>query len=93
MSDLDAFNKRLATVLDAAYADSPGQRPLITYTTGPRYIRIVKSDGPASRSVYGFIDWRTGDLFKAESWTKVAKGRRGNWADAELPCLGRYSLR
>ena len=47
---------------------------------GARYIRIVVS-GPG-RSVYCFVDFSSGDVFKAASWKTPAKHARGNIFDA-----------
>lgn len=76
----EAFGKWLekAKALVAAhYADYPLTKPTLEVEPGRRYIRIVKTD-PGSRSSYCFIDTTNGDVLKAESWKKPAKGARGN---------------
>jgi hypothetical protein len=56
----------------------PGSSPLtLTAEPGPRYVRIVKTEG-GSRSVYGFIDTTNGNLLHAESWKKPKKRPSGN---------------
>lgn len=39
---------------------------------GPRYIKLVKNSGN-QRSVYGFVDRKSGNLLKAASWKSPAK--------------------
>ena len=48
-----------------------------------RYLRIVRADvaqdgTEGSRSVFCFIEYTTGDVFKADGWKKPAKHTRGN---------------
>lgn len=40
---------------------------------------LAKENG----SVHCFVDRETGDVLKAESWTRPAKGARGNIFDAQ----------
>ena len=61
---------------------------LITTEAGSKYVRIVKNrrsledDGSIrmldSRSVWGFVEKETGDVFKAAGWKVPAKHARGN---------------
>ncbi len=58
---------------------------------GQKYARIIVN-AHGSRSVYCFIDLSNGDILKADSWKKPAKGKRGSiWnADCDVgegkPC-------
>ncbi len=51
--------------------------PTISVSCGRKYARIISQDG-VSRGVHSFIDLSTGDVLKAESWKRPAKGARGN---------------
>lgn len=48
----------------------------LTVKTGKVYHKIL-SETPAQRSAYAFID-HLGNIYKASSWAKPAKGIRGN---------------
>jgi len=45
---------------------------------GPRYVRIVETDGPHHRSAFCFVDRQTGAILKAAGWKAPAKGVRGS---------------
>lgn len=46
---------------------------------GKKYIRIAKVETTGSGcSVYCFVERETGDVLKADSWKRPAKGTRGN---------------
>tara|TARA_B100000745_G_scaffold192726_1_gene126740 strand:- start:9470 stop:9802 length:333 start_codon:yes stop_codon:yes gene_type:complete len=52
---------------------------VISAQPGRKYIKIVKTDKDGSgRSVHHFVNRETGDILKAASWKKPAKGIRGN---------------
>jgi len=56
--------------------------PTFSTDIGPKYIRIVKSDG-SSRSVYCFVERATGDIWYPASWKGPAKNfTRGNVNDS-----------
>jgi hypothetical protein len=60
-----------------------------------RYCRVVtveKKDG--SRCIAGVIDMTNGDVLKAETWKRPAKGARGNLYDAQggLGRVNRYGV-
>lgn len=55
---------------------------------GPRYIRVISSDGRGSRGVYCFIDKSNGDILKAASWKGPAKGARANIFAADFGVSG-----
>ena len=54
----------------------------LTFKDGPRYIKIVEHIG-AQRGVFAFIDKKTGNVLKPESWSKPARHARGNIFDAD----------
>jgi hypothetical protein len=63
---------------------------------GPRYVRVVREDRDPStgRSAWAFIDTTTGDILKADSYKKPAKGVRGNVFDADpLKAVTQYGAR
>lgn len=55
---------------------SPGS---VSVMHGQRYVRLVKSDSDGgSRSAYGFVDKRNGDILMAAGWSAPAKHARGS---------------
>lgn len=66
--------------------------------SGSRFDKIVKStacgDSSESRSVYAFIEKKTGDIYKPASWKAPAKHVRGNIyaQDKGLTCAGPYGI-
>ncbi len=54
---------------------------------GKVYIRVV-SEEVGSRSVYCFIEVATGDILKADSWKRPAKGRRGSVFSSDWASYG-----
>ena len=90
---LEVFNTKLNALLDTYYATNfPGQRPVITYEVGPKFVRVVRNDG-TSRSVYGFIARETGGLFKAAGWKGPTKNFvRGNIFAEGTRGMGPYSI-
>ncbi len=68
--------------------------PVFTLERGSKYIRVVMSypdpnntSVMTSRSVHCFLD-KEGNIYKAESWKKPAKGIRGNINNDQKPLLG-----
>jgi hypothetical protein len=75
--------------------------PKVSVDRGVKRARIVRSDGPASRSAYCFIDMASGDIFKCAGWSAPAKHARGNirtgdassWWNGALDVYGAAYLR
>lgn len=44
--------------------------------SGSKYHKIIMTDGGNSRSTHAFVDKKTGEIYKAESWNRPAKGVR-----------------
>ena len=44
--------------------------------TGRKYHKIIMVDSGSSRSVHAFVDKKTGEVYKSESWKSPAKGVR-----------------
>jgi hypothetical protein len=66
--------------MDAHFPNN--KRDTFEYTTGPKYIRVVKRDGyHGGRSVHCFVDRANGDVLKAAGWKAPAKHARGNILD------------
>jgi hypothetical protein len=66
--------------------------PSVEISIGKTFARIIKVDG-SSRSAYGFIDLKNGDLLKAASWKAPALHARGNiFADDMLAGCGPYGM-
>lgn len=58
----------------------------LTYAAGNRYYKIIANYGPGGdghnqRSVYMFVDKKTGECYKPASWHAPAKGVRYQLAD------------
>ena len=43
---------------------------------GRKYFKIIMETDSGSRSAHAFVDKKTGEVYKSESWTKTAKGVR-----------------
>lgn len=68
--------------------------PVFTLQHGSKYIRVVMSypdprnlEVMTSSSAYCFLD-NDGNIYKAESWKKPAKGIRGHIDNDKKPLLG-----
>lgn len=53
----------------------------VTFEKGRKFLRVITAYGQHNRSVWGFVDVATGEIFKAASWKAPAKGVRGNLYD------------
>jgi hypothetical protein len=53
-------------------------KPEIETEPGKKYVRIIYSSDPSSRSAWGFIDTTNGNILKADSWKRPAPQPRGN---------------
>lgn len=83
--ELEAFRVALEAKVQAEHRQMfPSLNPpSIEIMRGPRYARIVSTDGPHHRSAYGFVDLENGDLLKAAGWKAPAKHARGNLRGAD----------
>ncbi len=70
------FVSLLQAMQDREYADHPSN-PEITFTSGKKYWRVVKVDA-GSRYAFCFVEKATGNILKTASWSKPARGIRGN---------------
>lgn len=52
-----------------------------TVQTGRRYHKVVQAVGGSGGSVHSFVERTTGDVYKAESWSRPARGVRYRLAD------------
>ena len=68
-------------IKNGQYADQYPEQP-ITAETGQRYWKVILTWG-AQRMVHSFVEITTGDVFKAEGWSRPAKGVRYRLADDE----------
>lgn len=77
--DIIDFVAKVQALVNAHYAKNlPNLTPSAIETSwGARFIKLISVD-PAQRSVYGFIEIATGNIFKAASWAAPAKHVRGN---------------
>jgi len=65
----------------------------ISYTTGKRYARIVRSrEGGAGRLAHCFVDLTNGDVLLTASWMAPTRHARGNIFDEHngLKSMGEY---
>lgn len=51
--------------------------------SGKKYHKVVMVTCGGNRSVHCFVDKNTGDVYKAASWSKPAKGIRYNLLDEQ----------
>jgi len=63
------------------------ESPTFSIKKGDKYIKIVRTTY-GQPSVHCFLD-NEGNIYKAASWNKPAKGIRGNINDDKKPLLGR----
>lgn len=54
------------------------------FTVGKRYYKVYTHIEGKSRSVYGFVDIATGDLYRAASWSAPAIHIRGNIKEPDV---------
>ncbi len=59
------------------------QNRTLSYTNGPKRIKIIQTNEAGNTSVFAFIDKTTGDVLKPASWKAPAKGARGNIFDRD----------
>ena len=86
---LDTFVSQAQAIVDAHMASFVNlPREVLTVEPGRRYVRVVRSNGGSSRSVYCFIDSTNGNVLKAESWKKPHPMMRGNvYRDPANKCV------
>ena len=60
-----------------------GQATKFEWSRGPKWVKVITVD--SQKSVFCFIDPETGDIYKAATWSKPAKGIRGNIFKEPLP--------
>lgn len=81
---VQGFLRSAQRIVDKAYKDSHKGIPQLKLAGGRRYLRIAKVDHTGSRSAYGFIDTKNGNVLKAAGWKRPAKGVRSNIFDADF---------
>lgn len=71
--------------LNELVSNATQQRSTATYEEGYKYVRIVvasSNNGQPSKTAWGFIDKRSGDIFRAASWKAPCLNHiRGNIYD------------
>jgi hypothetical protein len=77
---LDSLEKTVEVYFREHYENL--QPPKFKMEVGPRYIRIIKQEGPG-RSAHAFIRRDNGDILKPASWKTPAKHARGNIFSAD----------
>lgn len=60
-----------------------GDYPKFEVTEGRKFCKIISVC--SQTSVFCFVEKSTGDIYKAETWSRPAKGARGNVSDEKLP--------
>lgn len=82
-----SFSVKYAEAVQAKDAEmtsaSYGPSPKYSVTVGKRYDKVVHDYGHGGMSVHAFVERATGDVYKAEGWSRPAKGVRGNVATEE----------
>jgi hypothetical protein len=86
------FKAAQKMVNDYMKKEFPGQSKSLSFTQGPKRIKIVATNESGHQSVWAFIDKATGDVLKPASWKAPAKGARGNIFDKDkgLKRVGPY---
>ncbi len=84
-TQLEVFLAWARQVVEAYYKKNfpKSTVPTLDIDDGKRYVRIWKSDGPSSRSAWGFIDKTNGNILKADGWKRPAPQKRGNIFERE----------
>lgn len=87
---LAPFMKGAQAKVTANYAGTGLTIPQLGVTYGPKYAKIIRSDG----GVYAFVKKDDGNVYKAASWTAPAKHARGNIysPDGGLSAAGPYGM-
>jgi hypothetical protein len=87
ISFYQAVEKMIVSFYTKEFSNVPA--PVIEYTNGRRYIKIIRD-----RSVYAFVDKTNGNILKPASWSSPAKHARGNIFNEEngMNCCGPYSI-
>lgn len=87
MTFVDKYLKELYEAHKAQYTKQfPNlEYPEFTATYGKKYIKIIRTRG--QKIVHCFLDFE-GNIYKAESWKKPAKGIRGNVNNETYPLMG-----
>jgi hypothetical protein len=82
---LRAFIGHVEQVTGDHYRATAPSLPLPSFSleVGQKNIRVVRTDYGDNRSVHCFVDMATGDVLKADSWKRPAKGPRGNIRNAD----------
>ena len=88
--EIEEFAGRVQGIVDRHYAERFANLPVPTITVkfGRKYAKLIKEDstgalGRTQKSVYGFVDAYTGDIYKAASWRAPAKHVRGSICDPD----------
>lgn len=63
------------------------QVPTFSFTTGDRYWKILRTSY-GQTSVHCFVERATGDILKAETFSRPAKKARGNIKNETYPLTG-----
>jgi hypothetical protein len=78
----ERINTLLSVLADSARLAGVTPPPQFQVMPGRKYARIVRVDGPRTRSVHAFIKIDDGGLYKAASWAQPAAGQRYNLLDS-----------
>jgi hypothetical protein len=80
---INTWTTTLTERLAARHPNSATTFALDKRKPGQRWVRLVCIDGAVTRSVHAFIDWETGDVYKAAGWKAPAKHIRFSLRDDE----------
>ena len=81
--EIEEFASRVQDLINKHYDEQfPNlTAPTILVKFGRKYAKVIKdgnSGNGGQRSVYGFVDAHTGDIYKAATWKAPAKHIRGS---------------
>lgn len=64
------------------------------FSAGSKMFKVMHTLSNGQEMVHCFVEKETGDIFKAETWYRPAKGKRGNIFDENAPLkLGEFYIR
>jgi len=100
--EIEEFTSRIQELISEHFKERfPNLTPsTISVKFGRKYAKIIRESstgarGTTQKSVYGFVDAHTGDIYKAATWRAPAKHVRGSIFDADggMHACGPYGIK
>ena len=100
LAEVENYIRKVQDASDKEYRDhyptlyEAGKISRYSFTTGPKYYKVIDNMSNVQQSVFCFIDRSNGDIYKADSWSRPAKHVRGNIFNENVPLtLGSLYMR